>query len=245
MSTDSQIPRTPAQTERNPALLSPMFAALFPAGVVAAEMRGPGTASLLLPDEAAYVARAVPKRVQEFAAGRLCARRAMAEFGVVDFPLRCAEDRRPLWPASLVGSITHTGGLCAAVVAERARFAGLGVDSEVIGDAKPALWPTICTPAETEWLDALPAAERPAAATLVFVAKEAFYKFQYPLAGERLDFHDVRVIPAQWGSGCGSFALEPTRAIAVLDGKVQARGTVQGCYRLHQQFASAGVFLAA
>ena len=66
------------------------------------------------------MANAVPKRIQEFADGRLCARRALEEFGVTNFPIRMARDRQPVWPDSLIGSITHTAGLCAAVVAERA-----------------------------------------------------------------------------------------------------------------------------
>src|SRR5208282_3247294 len=102
----------------NPAHLSVSLQSLFPAGVVGAELRAPGDASLLLPAEAEFLGRAVPKRVQEFAAGRLCARRALAEFGIVDFPVRTAHDRQPVWPEFLVGSITHTEGYCAAVVAE-------------------------------------------------------------------------------------------------------------------------------
>ena len=57
----------------NPAVLSPDLLGLFPEGVVAAELRVPGDPSMLLPAEAADLRRAVPKRAQEFAAGRLCA----------------------------------------------------------------------------------------------------------------------------------------------------------------------------
>ena len=96
----------------------------------------PGDASLLYPEEAVSVAKAVPKRVGEFAAGRLCARRALAEFGITGVPLTMAPDRAPVWPESMVGSITHTRGLCAAVVAERRRFASLGIDVEVAGDVE-------------------------------------------------------------------------------------------------------------
>src|SRR5271170_2846494 len=102
----------------NPANLSTKLGNLFPPGAVVADLREPGDPELLLPVEATYLGRAVPKRVQEFTAGRLCARRALAEFGIVDFPIKVADDRRPIWPDSMVGSITHTAGFCAAVVAE-------------------------------------------------------------------------------------------------------------------------------
>jgi len=107
---------------KNPADLSPTLSRLFLPGVVAADLRGPGDVKLLMPEEARYLGRAVPKRVREFAAGRLCARRALAEFGIVDFAVEVADDRQPVWPASMVGSITHTAGFCAAVAAERNRI---------------------------------------------------------------------------------------------------------------------------
>src|ERR1700692_4432176 len=82
-----------------------------PAGRVA-ESGGPGDPAALLPDEKQYHRGAVQKRAEEFAAGRACAHRLLAEFGIVDFPVKVAADRQPLWPEGLVGSITHTSGFC-------------------------------------------------------------------------------------------------------------------------------------
>src|SRR5271166_3899694 len=142
--------------DSDPARLSDDFQSLFPAGVVATEMRDPGEVTLLLPEEAACLGRAVAKRRQEFAAGRQCARRALREFGVVDFPLGVGADREPLWPHGFVGSITHTAGICAAVVASQERYRALGVDAEIVGDVGAELWPSICVAAETDWLASLP-----------------------------------------------------------------------------------------
>ncbi len=198
----------------NPARLSPQAQALFPAGVVAAEMREPGDESLLYPAEALCVARAVPKRVREFAAGRLCARLAMAAFGVHDFTLRAALDRQPLWPQALVGSISHTTGLCVAAVGDRQRFSGLGLDCEVVEHVTRDLWRSILTPDEAAWVDALRQGEQAAGAALVFAAKEAFYKCQYPLTSEWLDFQDLRVLPRDWGERRGEFLIRGTRPLA-------------------------------
>src|SRR3984893_9355145 len=87
---------------------------LFPRSVVVRDRRIPGDPVELHPAEAEYVARAVPKRIAEFAAGRACARAALAEFGVREFALRAAPDRQPLWPEGFIGSIAHTAGLRAA-----------------------------------------------------------------------------------------------------------------------------------
>ena len=225
----------------NPANLSPLISSLFPAGVVAADLREPGDPALLLPAEARYLGRAVPKRAREFAAGRLCARRALAEFGIVDVAIEVADDRQPIWPDSLVGSITHTAGFCAAVVAERRMVAALGLDSEVIGDVNAEIWPRVGVAAETAWLRTLPAAQHPAAMTLIFSAKEAFYKCQYPLARERLDFQDVRV-EAAWGASQGHFWVHATRRLAVAQ---RGARPMQGRYLFHQEFVTAGLSLAA
>ena len=81
--------------QKNPALLSPLLTSLFPLGVVGAELRSAADASMLFAGETPSQGAAVPKRIQEFAGGRLCARRALSEFGIVDYPLRINHDRRP------------------------------------------------------------------------------------------------------------------------------------------------------
>jgi 4'-phosphopantetheinyl transferase EntD len=229
-------------TAANPAVLSRRFLSLFPTGVVAAELREPGNPELLLPAEAVYLGRSVPKRVQEFAAGRLCARRAMAEFGVEDFALQVAGDRQPIWPDTLVGSITHTAGLCVAVVAERRLLAALGMDSEIVGDATRDTWPTICSFQEAAWIESLPAPQQAQAVTLIFSAKEAFYKCQYPLTGEWLNFHDLLVEPLGWGPETAAFSIRSTRRLALED---HVTLPIPGQYLFHQQYVSTGVALPA
>jgi 4'-phosphopantetheinyl transferase EntD len=222
----------------NPAALSIPLGTLFPPGAVAADLRGPGNPDLLLAGEATYVGRAVPKRVQEFAAGRLCARRALAEFGIVDFPIRVAEDRQPIWPGAFVGSITHTEGYGAAVVAERRRMHALGLDSEIVGRVKAPLWATICTQSEIAWLRSLPPSEQAVAATLIFSAKEAFYKCQYPLTRERLNFLDAVVQAETEPASMGTFSIRSTRRIAFEDHAIMP---LQGRYLLREEEVTAGI----
>jgi 4'-phosphopantetheinyl transferase EntD len=226
----------------NTVSLSNRMCSLFPPGVAAAELREKGDPGLLFPEEAVYLGRAVLKRAQEFAAGRLCARRALAQFGIVDFPIRVAEDRQPIWPDHMVGSITHTAGFCAAVVAERRVTGAVGLDSEVVGDVNGEIWPSICVPYETAWLASLPASQRAAAVTLIFSAKEAFYKCQYPVVRESLDFRDVSVEAAAWGVPSGVFTIHPARQIAIAK---DLTAPLQGRYLFHEQFVTAGMALAA
>jgi 4'-phosphopantetheinyl transferase EntD len=222
-----------------PAMLSDSLATLFPPGVICAELAGRGDPESLLPDEAQYLGRAVATRREEFAAGRACARLALRELGILDFPLQVANDRRPIWPDGFTGSITHTKGFCAAVVARRSAVRALGIDTERAGSVKPELWPRVCGP-ETDWLAGLPEAQRPAAATLIFCVKEAFYKCQYAITSEYLGFSDVRVEIRESGGVAGDFAVHACKPLALAQ---HSSLPLTGRYLFHQEFVTAGTAL--
>jgi 4'-phosphopantetheinyl transferase EntD len=224
--------------ETNPASLSTCLCELFPQGALAAELRGAGDPSALYPDEARHLQKAVPKRAEEFAAGRLCARLLLRQFGIHNFAIGVGADRQPLWPKDLVGSITHTTGFCAAVVAPKECLRSVGIDTEIAGSVKPQLWRSICTPSEISWLRSLPESEQPAAATLIFSAKEAFYKCQFALAQERLGFHDVSVELPAWGEKRAVFSIVANRSIEL---ERQSALPLPGQYLFHEQFITSGM----
>jgi len=172
---------------------SALLKGLFPAGVIAVEARGPVAATALMPAEAACVARAVPKRIGEFAAGRACARAALASLNIVDFALCAGPDREPLWPQGITGSITHCAGYCGVVVARASCAAALGVDAERRDAVQRRLWDRIASAPERAWLEELPASAAAHMAALIFSAKEAFFKCQFPLTRQWLNFSDVSV----------------------------------------------------
>ena len=165
---------------------------------------------VLLPGEISAIARAVPKRVGEFAAGRACARAALATLGIRDFELLSGADRTPLWPHGIVGSITHTQGFYAAAVARATQALALGLDAEARDSVGPPLWRRICTPDERRHLHTLSQSEAITLATLIFSAKEAFYKCQYPLTRQWLNFADLGV-----RFDGGGFQVEPQRRLAI------------------------------
>jgi 4'-phosphopantetheinyl transferase EntD len=228
--------------ETKAAKLSTSLSELFAPGALAAELRGPGDPAALLPEERQYHRGAVQNRVQEFAAGRACAHRLLAEFGLVDFPVKVSEDRQPVWPDTLVGSITHTLGFCAAVLAKKESLSAIGIDSEIAAGVRAELWRGICTASETAWLRALPQAEQTPAATLIFSAKEAFYKCQYPLVRERLNFHDADVEVPAWGTARGVFRIHANRSIEL---ERHAVLPLEGRYLFHEEFVTTGIAVAA
>ena len=172
---------------------SALLARLFVHDVIAVETRQTVGAELLLPEERAYIARAAPKRVADFSAGRACARAALAQLGITAGALHVGADREPVWPTQVAGSITHTAGFCGVVVASRAEVASLGIDAEERHAVRHKLWPGICTKAEQVWLASLPPDHAVELATAIFCIKEAFFKCQYPLTRQWLNFEDVHV----------------------------------------------------
>jgi 4'-phosphopantetheinyl transferase EntD len=107
-----------------------MIEKLLPHGVVAVEAFEdvPGESSF--PGEESLVVNAVEARRREFITARRCAREALAKLGYAPVPIRAGRKREPLWPAGLVGSITHTAGFRAAAVAPRSMLASIGIDTE-------------------------------------------------------------------------------------------------------------------
>jgi len=197
---------------------------LFPEGTFAAELCGSGDASGLLPAEAAYVRDAAPKRQAEFAAGRWCARRALGYLGYIDFALLPRVDRSPDWPSGVVGSITHTDGYCAAVVADARRFQAIGVDAEIVGRVTEETWPQLFTAPDAAQIASAPAAERARLATIVFSAKEAFYKCQYALTEGWVGFLDVSIELAESDARAGTFTVRSAGHLPMLDAIVPVRG---------------------
>lgn len=163
-------------------------------GIVAFELIGGGDEAWLRAEEETHLERAVPRRRREFIAGRLCARSALAALGIPDAPVLVGDSRQPIWPTGAFGSITHTGDYCLAVVGRRESTAvSVGVDAERIGRVGQDLFPQVLGPDERRRLGDMEPNTASRLATLVFGAKEAFYKAQFPVTGAWVDFGDVGV----------------------------------------------------
>jgi 4'-phosphopantetheinyl transferase EntD len=148
----------------------------------------------LFPEEAAAVERAVPKRQREFAAGRRAARHALAQLGKPRSPIAMNTDRSPKWPADIVGSLSHCTDFAVAVVACRSQVKALGVDVETSGEVGAELWNSLFVPEEIEFLKRCSSEQdRRMWATVLFSAKESFFKLQYPLTSKWVDFQAARI----------------------------------------------------
>lgn len=216
--------------------------ALLPNGVVVAELVGEGDPAQLLAGERQLLGRATPPRARELAAGRICARRAVAHFGLAETAIGARPDRRPRWPPSLTGSITHTRGFAAAAVAERRKFRAIGLDAERIGGVSTDMWQHLLLPVETERLRRMPLAQQSKLATLMFSAKEAFYKCQFEVTGQWLEFKDVAVEFEEGSLDRGAYSVRPVGHVAIFD---QDHSPATGYYAVADGLVLTGMVAAA
>ena len=140
-----------------------------------------------------------------------------------------------MWPAEAIGSITHTGDFVGAAVAARSALAGIGIDVECRGQVEPSLWKQVCTEAEIRWLGTLPETEQMDMATVIFSAKEAFYKCQYCLSRSWLGFHDVTL-----KVDAGEFRVELLKPVPELAAYASALG---GRFEIDANLVATGIAL--
>jgi enterobactin synthetase component D len=142
------------------------------------------------------IQRSVAKRQAEFLAGRLCARAALQQLDQLDCIPAIGDDRAPVWPGHISGSITHSTGHAAAIVGHKAQWRGLGMDLENVMPLERAerLAGEILTADELKRMADVPREQRALLVTLTFSAKESLFKALYPIVHKRFYFEHAEVV---------------------------------------------------
>jgi enterobactin synthetase component D len=126
-------------------------------------------------------------------------------------PLPSGEWGAPVWPSGVVGSITHSAGIAAAVAIPASHARGVGIDAELIMSAKSAadvenrILPEMSVLARSS--DLIGALSWTEFLTVVFSAKESIYKCLHPLCGVFFDFDAVQLESVDWRAGTMRFRL--------------------------------------
>ena len=175
-----------------PALLArkAVIDGLLPAAVVVVEAAAGDLPDPLFLEERAALSRSIPRRLEEFAVGRTCARRALGALGEPSQPILPGAHREPRWPSGFVGSITHCPGYCAAAVARADEIAAIGIDAEVNEPLPPGVLDQVALPAELAWLRARDG-HGGCRDRLLFSAKECVFKAWFPLTDRWLGFENA------------------------------------------------------
>ncbi|MDO7926455.1 4'-phosphopantetheinyl transferase superfamily protein [Pseudomonas sp. KFB-139] len=189
----------------------------------------------------ASIQRSVAKRQAEFLAGRLCAREALRQLDERLYVPTIGEDRAPIWPTDICGSITHSTGWAAAIVAPRQQWRGLGLDTENLlsTDRATRLAGEILTADELAAMAAGPQEEIALRVTLTFSIKEALFKALYPIVQKRFYFEDAQLL--EW-SADGSVRL---RLLMDLSSEWHSGKELEGQFSVQDQHLLSLVSIAA
>ena len=136
------------------------------------------------------------ERQADYFFGRLAARQALAALGLGHHDVGTGAFREPLWPAGILGSISHNDKYAVAVAIDQAYTGGIGVGIDiesVLNRATLALIEqSVLSSSELDYLRKL---NTPVALeilmSLVFSAKESFFKASFNTVGRYFDFDAI------------------------------------------------------
>ena len=169
-----------------------MIEKILPGAVACAEAFDDPPDAVLFPQEEAVLRRAVDKRRREFRTVRHCARQALHKLGLPPAAVLTGEHREPLWPAGVVGSMTHCSGYRAAALACSHHILTIGIDAEPHQALPPDVLGVIALAEEKIRISELTAAHGALHwDRILFCAKETVYKAWFPLMQCWLGFHDA------------------------------------------------------
>ena len=141
----------------------------------------------LTPEERELIAESHPDRIRQFATGRRLAKEGLTHLGISVGPI-LRNERKPVWPDFVVGSIAHSSHLAASAVAKSNDYSGIGIDVETVNAVDARVAERILDDEERTWIERQGIPEW---RTALFSAKEAIYKATNPVTGEFLGFRDV------------------------------------------------------
>lgn len=139
--------------------------------------------------ENAAIQNATQSRRLEYSSGRRAAHAALQQFGFGHASID-RTGRMPNWPEGVIGSISHSNVLAAAVVGSSTDYIGIGIDVIPVLAVSESVGERVLLTSEREWLRQM---ESGAWRTALYSAKESIYKAVNPLVGEFLAFDDVEL----------------------------------------------------
>ena len=158
--------------------------------------------------ESSVLIKAVNKRKAEFLAGRYAAKKALEKNNVGSFQVEIGENRCPIWPAGITGSITHSSKSAVSAVARTSDYSNIGIDMEKILDGKTSneLKNLIVGSEEAALFSKLPIDMR-LCLTIAFSAKESIFKALYPSVHKYFQFEAANITDFCVTSGEVGFIL--------------------------------------
>jgi len=125
-------------------------------------------------------------RKKEFLLGRYSSKLNLKknyDLNLLDLDFK--ESREPIWPDGFIGSISHSKKFVLTAVALKSNVLCLGIDIEQLGRINNGILSKVIIDQDTKFVNGLDELQL---GTLIFSAKESFYKAIYPLYGHFFGF---------------------------------------------------------
>lgn len=119
-------------------------------------------------------------RRKEFTAGRTIAKDILTEMGVSQTPIMRDSHGCPIWPPSIVGSISHKKNLCGVLIGSEEVYKSVGFDIEITERLSSDIWLTFSTFDEIKQAEKL-GIDNSLFANMLFSSKEAVFKCLFPI----------------------------------------------------------------
>lgn len=168
------------------------------------------------------IRNSVVKRQAEFLAGRMCAKAILENYGQACHPIGIGSHREPLWPSGLVGSIAHSREYAAALACPGSALLGVGLDIETIvqEQGRHALVDLVVSADEVAFLRLSDAGlDFDCLLTLVFSAKESFFKAAFPQVRAFFDFDALKLLHIDAARRQMRFRCQQTLSALLTEGR--------------------------
>ena len=184
----------------------------------------------------------VPKKKAHFLGGRYCAHKALSMMEKKEseisnsyedkqdklVPIQKNEQGAPIWPAGVIGSITHTENFIGAVVESFDNLRGVGIDTEKILGPQSVVMVESLVATEEEKRKSL-SFDPFEYFTLIYSAKESIFKCLNPIIQKYIEFHDVTIDSVSFDSKVFTFKL-----LKVLNEEFREGMSFEGTFHLDQ-----------
>jgi len=135
-------------------------------------------------------------RQQAFAAGRVLIKRCFVDLSLTHTMVTQDAYGAPIWPNGVTGSVSHTQRAVITAVCFNKHTnnkVSIGIDIEQLNRVQASIWPTVFTQNERVFLSKTKLPDQIKVATCLFTAKESFYKAQFPLTRQFIEYEDIEV----------------------------------------------------
>lgn len=141
-------------------------------------------------DKPDTLAKAVTKRQAEYLAGRALAQHAFEHLKQDQVQVPMGQDRAPIWPPGIHGSISHTKGRVACLMTKQAgHYVGIDIEKNLSENGLKSVKQVTLQPSERLFVSQYTELSEAQLAGAIFSAKETLFKALYPVVQRFFGFN--------------------------------------------------------